>query len=96
MSTMHSDEVKHHSNTIRTMQTTYMRHATVMCDMRCDCMSIDMRCEYVRSTCDNEQNEACNHERTCTSFGMAIAAARLTSDGADAVHELAEEWRLRG
>ena len=48
VSTICSDEFKHDSNTIPIMQTTCMRHATVMCDMRCDCIcwSTYMPCEW--------------------------------------------------
>ena len=87
------------SNTILIPFPQCKQHA---CDMRLWCATydatayVDRRTCHASGTCDNEQHEACNYERTCTSFGMAIAAARLTSDGADSVHELAEEWRLRG
>ena len=72
-------------------------HATCECDVRHAMrLHVDRHAMQVRHATSDEQHEACNHERTCTSFCITIGVACLTSVGANAVHKIAEAWQLRG
>ena len=77
VSTIHSDELKDHSNTICTHAN---NNHTVTCDMRLWCATCDATaCRHaiqVRHATSDEQHEACNHERACASFCIAIAQCR--------------------